>query len=1221
MANKKSSLQEGNKHSVLKPASLMRGRMQRPKPNIGRTTERREVAATKKDVEEKIKADSEEEKTKAVDGEAEKSLVNQEHKSSILVITDDATNPGNIKPCSVVLEEMIVGSEKVTSMHTSQHSSKKPLGSENCEQEEESLSVGGLEDVSGFTSGGSSSQEEKKDPAQTVQPLRSRFQKPKPNLGKAAGRREVPGMEKNISEVRKQAEKSEKSLIRHDHEHNILPHPDITKCKVLLSSQSLRKEDLADLEQIIVTQASHQSPKKSSDSECGAQSESSLSADDQEKASPIDAGKQNSQGETIPSSLLSAQRLRSRFQRPKPNLQRAVGRKETQATATEETVRNLIDEHSELQNVDSANIFSTVSKLKNENEAVSADTSMPSLMGCEKVTQQGDSQVTIISQNISDEHVSEKPSFQGEKQSAVKPTQLVKGWYQRARPNLGRASEKKEDPAAEEVPAPAQGEVGRIEESHLLPKETDLHLSPKAEEEFHTSLGDLGKDDDPKSIGVALPKRSIDSEKPFPPEKSLEYVNLRDRKQTCTSSDVELRLPDNSASFQEESKQSIKPAQLVRGRLRRPKPNVIRATRKKPASSEEETITEDKTEAKETDKDLTTRGNKTEKLPVLVHHSDSLVETVSSLEGSKRKASGDSIEALAPKRSRQSGKFESESKGQVEQGEGSWPLTTQEEASDKLTRRQPVRSLKQIGATSSTSECESDHVEKGRPHRNGKPNVTKGKGLRPHVKKKSGKEYGSSKVTLVTLRASQEEDEDDADDFEPDYEEEFFSPEEVNKAPVFVPVGLRSPKPVSVQVEETMEELEISVNVPDAPCVTTVEYLSHDLNVAVQPGIQKDESIDVLQAEMITCGKPEKDTGISDGSAEAAMTLLAMRDPVFQLKISSQEQGKRQEFPGQDELNVADIFTDEHNEQNVICNNQPLSTPMKNGMAILDSGNQALQEDKSTGAGTGSGECLKDNIIASSDLSVPKENNTTRMARCRFPKPKPNLSRVLGKARNAHSESPSLSAGVEQSHQFQNVVEGKTPRDTIEEVELKLDEPAESNSADLHDLRSENTDHVKQVHEIERTENQMRETQEDTVELKTPVASPKTEIYLHGPESDPSKSFTTEFPEKDTSFVGQNLHEVQVAQSETSIQEFQQQYITSTEETAVPSDIPKTLIVGEGISDCPEKEEEQTFILTLVKSQLTPKNTMIQLLHSNRHQNHCFQPRYSSPQLIWVLWK
>lgn len=66
----------------------------------------------------------------------------------------------------------------------------------------------------------------------------------------------------------------------------------------------------------------------------------------------------------------------------------------------------------------------------------------------------------------------------------------------------------------------------------------------------------------------------------------------------------------------------------------------------------------------------------------------------------------------------------------------------------------------------------------------------------------------------MTLRASQEEDEDDTEDFECDYEEETYhlAPEEVNKAPVFVPLGLRSPEPVSAQIEETMEEVVCFLN-------------------------------------------------------------------------------------------------------------------------------------------------------------------------------------------------------------------------------------------------------------------------------------------------------------------------------------------------------------------------------------------------------------------------
>lgn len=112
----------------------------------------------------------------------------------------------------------------------------------------------------------------------------------------------------------------------------------------------------------------------------------------------------------------------------------------------------------------------------------------------------------------------------------------------------------------------------------------------------------------------------------------------------------------------------------------------------------------------------------------------------------------------------------------------------------------------------SASECEADCSEKGNQRQEDKLSVIRGKSLKTTHRKKSGKEHRSSKITLVTLRASQEEEEEEeeADDFEPDDEDECFAPEEVNKAPAFVPIGLRSPKPIPVQIEETMEEVSCS---------------------------------------------------------------------------------------------------------------------------------------------------------------------------------------------------------------------------------------------------------------------------------------------------------------------------------------------------------------------------------------------------------------------------
>ncbi|XP_072215560.1 transcription factor TFIIIB component B'' homolog [Excalfactoria chinensis] len=127
-------------------------------------------------------------------------------------------------------------------------------------------------------------------------------------------------------------------------------------------------------------------------------------------------------------------------------------------------------------------------------------------------------------------------------------------------------------------------------------------------------------------------------------------------------------------------------------------------------------------------------------------------------------------------------------------------------------------------------------------------------------RKKPVKEQRSSKTSsLVTLRASQE-DEEEADDFEPVDEDECFAEEEVNKAPVFVPVGLRSPKPIPVQIEETMQELDISLNIPDVPVATNVEGLSC---VSVQPVIQEEEKGNTLPAEATEHENPEADKDIS----------------------------------------------------------------------------------------------------------------------------------------------------------------------------------------------------------------------------------------------------------------------------------------------------------------------------------------------------------------------
>ncbi|XP_031716206.1 transcription factor TFIIIB component B'' homolog isoform X2 [Anarrhichthys ocellatus] len=78
----------------------------------------------------------------------------------------------------------------------------------------------------------------------------------------------------------------------------------------------------------------------------------------------------------------------------------------------------------------------------------------------------------------------------------------------------------------------------------------------------------------------------------------------------------------------------------------------------------------------------------------------------------------------------------------------------------------------------------------------------------------------SKKPKLVTLRASHSDYSDDEEEQqrEEDVEEEepaVCSSRKDSTAPVFVPAGLRSPRPVISEVEETMEELDILANIPD----------------------------------------------------------------------------------------------------------------------------------------------------------------------------------------------------------------------------------------------------------------------------------------------------------------------------------------------------------------------------------------------------------------------
>ncbi|NXN67036.1 BDP1 factor, partial [Himantopus himantopus] len=561
-----------------------------------------------------------------------------------------------------------------------------------------------------------------------------------------------------------------------------------------------------------------------------------------------------------------------------------------------------------------------------------------------------------------------------------------------------------------------------------------------------------------------------------------------------------------------------------------------------------------------------------EKPDVSLQNSSNIVEATFLSDATRKQNFTDCVEETSCKRIRrdsrlQSPEISSESESQAEQEDDSQLSTSQDKNSDNLTRKQSRRSSKQIAlpkhvselrtAASSASECEADCSEKGNQRQEVKLSVTRGKSLKTTHRKKSGKEHRSSKTTLVTLRASQEEEEEEeADDFELDHEDECFAPEEVNKAPVFVPIGLRSPKPIPVQIEETMEELEISVNIPDAQVVTDVESLSH---ASVQPVVQTEEKVSTSTAVRMSF------VGINDGSTEAAMTLLAMGDPMFQLNTSTEEWMHM--IPAQDELDMgSSLVTQAYSKQNRIPSQYSSDTSTQE-LVPSEDGSNINVEDQSTGTRIGVEEHFEKNATDTSDSSLPTVN-ATRLTRGRILKPETDFG-VLRSNENIVQKSLNTNVLVEQLEQVQS--ESTTLRGTAEmqKVELEQCRPAAADSSVLHDFASRSMELIKQVDKTERTE--MRDACGNSEDLRPVIASPKPEKFHFGLEDYPNQSFVDGLPAQNPCLPEHTTCTINFTQKEACGQDSQQQCVSSTEETSVVNNDHR----------CPE--EEQTFILTLVE--------------------------------------
>ncbi|KAM6392200.1 transcription factor TFIIIB component B'' homolog isoform 2-T2 [Rhynochetos jubatus] len=1135
-SNETAGLQEESKQSVLKPAPLKRGRVQRPKPNLGRSIARQKELADEKG--------TEEEKTEG--GGVEKGVIHHKKENHDPCLKKDVTVHEDSQPCDTVLEGDISTGSEANSVHGRQCYQEKSSEAESCESEEGLSGV--LEQVSEFKTGEPGPQkEEEKTVVPSTRLLRSRFQRPKPNLRTTTSRKEV--LDVNNKGVSQKDTNSEGSLAQCDSERSILP--DTDKAGILQPLESLGKEKSFGSQEVS-ERPGCKSPKTFSGSK-GDELKFCLPEMNQDGTSTTNAGKNTTEEESKQTRLQPVQLVRSRFQRYKPNLGRAVGRKELQIS---ENVKEKKPEAEQLvlQEDESA------STVIGENEAALCQADV---LSREEQEQQEVPQVPCISENIlCEESSTEKPTSQEGKLGAVKPGQFIGSGSPRTGPNLEGTCNKKGSPVAQQLAAPVEEEANKGENLPVA-EESEEPLPSEGDVEV-LSAGNLAENDNldinPKSVMSA----TLCSSKKSPNCRSEGQQEGLSTDAIGSIKDTLERSHDKLSSGEEGKHSDKKPSDQVREPHWNPRANLTGVTRTQDYPEEVDNGEEDSAENRNAEESVMLEETG---VPM-----QNVVEAASFSEATRKRSFTDSVEETSCKRIRRPSRLQSpdtpsESESQIEQEDDSQLSATHKNHSGILTRRQSRKSrrvlpkhVSEVTAASSASECETDCSEKGNQKQEVKLSVSRGKSLKTACRKKSGKEHRSSKVTLVTLRASQEEEEEEADDFEADDDDdECFAPEEVNKAPVFVPIGLRSPKPIPVQIEETMEELEISVNIPDMQVAADVESLSHG---SVQLAVQREEKESASTAETTVHENPEGDKGINDGSAEAAMTLLAMGDPMFQLKTSTEE--RTHMLPTQDDLDTgSSLVTHACIKQNRTAT-QYLLSPDTSAKELVPSedGSNINVEDRSAGTGLDVKEYFEENATDTSDCSLPTLNRMS-LTRGTVLKPEPEFG-ILRSNDNVIQESLNTAALVEQLEQVQS--ESTTLRGTAEaqRVEPEQVRPAAGDSAVLHDFAAGSM-------ERSRTEKEMRDGCGNSGDLRSITASPRLEKSPLGLEDCPNQSSEDGIPGKNPYSPEHNICTINFTQNEACAQDAQQGCVSSTEETSVVNDDLR----------CPD--EEQTFILTLVE--------------------------------------
>ncbi|XP_036134591.1 transcription factor TFIIIB component B'' homolog isoform X2 [Molossus molossus] len=861
--------------------------------------------------------------------------------------------------------------------------------------------------------------------------------------------------------------------------------------------------------------------------------------------------------------------MRSRFKRPKPNLSRAALKREIMAAEkhvpgkrleTDEIETGVVQHDGEQMNtLPSQQDASSLMTLR-EKDKLSHIQEEAGILPCvltEKNLSPSSSEPKEASQSTQGQEKELLVSmgtynintFQEEmKESVIQTTRPIRGRLQKPRPNIKKAGQRQM--------------VEKGEAKGLVKEERVILQKNETEKKFLT-----------------VPNSQIGTEIEVVSSKVSEGRTYENQSHVALVENLHVnKINVLDKKMRHEHKTYVSsPAPLIRRQFQKAKPNLGRAHDKK----EELGIEKDRaepSEARKPEDNLLQQGNSDTQLL-----QKEKAELLTSLEVSTRKDSVGSKEAGLAKKDAQS---EVGPSGNIEQktvGDNSVSSVVEERHLSKPASHSQLlkesnyskSALNRRTTISSASGCEIDNSER-RMRRKIKPNVNKGRGSKRIRSKTSKKEPRASKAMLVTLRASQEEDEDDVEDFESAYEEESYhlAPEEINKAPVFVPVGLRSPEPVSAQIEETMEELEITVNVPDIGFITVDEHHLSNTDVTTQE-MQQEENVNVLSVEMTTGEHTQDETDTNDGSTEAAITLLTMGDLVLQSEISTEQSDGVCVLPGVHSKDKGHIpFSPDNVSDKIVHECQELSSPVSRIPLSSLEENKIVLEEQSTKEEIGLTEKVKETTISTRNTTSEVTNNLR--IRSRFAKPKPNHKKILGTNRfGAHQEVPSLFVTKGEEVEFQREMEKNTSKATgLEDKNLESVTTAEnkeqSRLAHVHGI--EETSILQEASLTERKEDQEQGSQEVQILSFAPIVSSGTNSHPLGLGRGLSESSFGEPLRKDSN--GDNMLTLYVPEcTPASIPEVQQENVIN------PQDLTVNLVANVHHGG----EDEQAFILTLVE--------------------------------------